>query len=451
MRDRLPLILVAVLVLAGLAGLVLLRPSDEGRLNASVIGVDLLAPVLRASGLEVERSNPRIRPDIEELSLRILPLYDTDLAQEAREPATQRQAFYATTLRDVTLTDVAARHYDMPTLIMLPKWVAGTVTSEIAHESVLIPKAGLARLTGQLGVGNLRLRRDIHGMWQAPLEVTPGVRATLTLFEPQLFDAARLPDICKPELAVDAGVLLARCRWPQSGFDSFVLSDPDLLNNHGLTLGENATLAVALIRRLSGAADDGEKNMRATPLPAAERRIYIDTEGENLATWYDYDDERRAYDRDALDLARFFAPPFTALWAMLLIVLGIAFWRGSLRFGPARPAALDTPEQSKTAAIATNARLLRIAGHDARMVADLVQANLTDLAQTTFGRAAGAGAQGRARLFAHLARRDAAATAELQAVAARLTDPEHHLPPQDLRRHLDTFRRLLERLTHVPG
>ena len=37
---------------------------------------------------------------------------------------------------------------------------------------------------------------------------------------------------------------------------------------------------------------------------------------------------------------------------------------------------------------------MRIAGHDARMAADLVQANLSDLAQTTFGRAIGAGPQG---------------------------------------------------------
>ena len=138
-------------------------------------------------------------------------------------------------------------------------------------------------------------------------------------------------------------------------------------------------------------------------------------------------------------------------WLHIIIgvaVLGLALWRGARRFGPAKADSADTPEQSKLAAIATNARLLRIAGHDARMAADLVQANLADLAQTTFGRAVGAGPQGIARLFAHLSRRDPAAADELQAVATRLTDTASPPSPAELHRQLDAFRRLLETLTH---
>ena len=153
MRN-LPLFIVVALIVAGLGGVLLLGGnSADRRLDASVIGLDALEPWLEAQGLNVERSNPRIRPNIEELSLRILPLYDTDLDSAAPEPADARAAFYASDLRDLDRVDVETRLATLPALVILPKWVAGTAVSNVAHESALIPQATLHRLTRQLGLG----------------------------------------------------------------------------------------------------------------------------------------------------------------------------------------------------------------------------------------------------------------------------------------------------------
>lgn len=436
MRNALPMILVALLVLAGLAGLMFLGGGSrqDARLDASVIGFDGLGPVLGAEGLGVIRSNPRLTVSESMLSFRILPLYDVDLYASAPEPATPREAFYATTLREASEWDMGWRVANIPSMAILPKWVAGTVTTAVAHDSTLIPLNQVQALPEQLAKHPLRLIRPVEGFFIEEVGTHQ-----LALFQPQLFDRDTLPYECFEVLTTSKGALLIGCSLPNydTQFPLYLLSDPDLMNNHGLALADNAALAAFTVKALAPEASGDEP-----------KRIYIDTEAEDRVNYYDYEDQRQDYDRTGEDFARFFEPPLTALWAVLTILLGLALWRGARRFGPARPDPDHTPEQSKLAAIATNARLLRIAGHDSRMASDLVQANLSDLAQSTFGRAAGSGPQGIARLYAHLFRRDPTKTAELQAVAARLTDINSPPSPTELHRQLDAFRRLLETLTH---
>jgi hypothetical protein len=434
--NRLPMILVGGLVLAGLAGLFLLSGGQDRRLDGSVIGIDGLAPWLQTEGFAVERSNPRFRPALSSLSLRILPLYDVNLQREAEAAEAPREAFYATTLRDVDAWDLNSRLYELPGLVILPKWVAGTVASATAHESTLIPLREIERLPGQIGDWPLRLIRPEPGFLAGMVD-----GQQVALFHGQVFDADRMPTNCSDLISLPQGVLIASCFVDgENSYPVYLLSDPDLMNNHGLTLADNAQVASDLIRAL---APQSVGNAENTPA------IYIDSAGENLVEYYDYGEERQDYDRSTEDFARFFAPPLTGLWAVLSIVLGLALWRGARRFGPAQGDEEATPERSKLAAIATNARLLRIAGHDARMAADLVHANLSDLATTTFGRAIGAGPQGVARLMTHLSRRDPKAATELQAVVKRLSDPTQTLPQAELQRQLDAFRRLLETLTHA--
>jgi hypothetical protein len=129
--------------------------------------------------------------------------------------------------------------------------------------------------------------------------------------------------------------------------------------------------------------------------------------------------------------------------------MGLAFWRGSVRFGPLRAEGAALPEQSRVVALETNARLLRMAGHDGRMAADFVQNGLADLARQTFGPTHGSGPAGRERLFAHLARRDPDATGTLRAAAEALSQGAVTMAAGDLRRHLDTYCSLLEKLTHA--
>ena len=87
------------------------------------------------------------------------------------------------------------------------------------------------------------------------------------------------------------GPLLVRCR--KDGQDIFALSDPDVLNNHGLRLGDNAAFARTLVNDLADGAP-----------------VLLDT--------YDFlviDREREPYKkREWSDLLRFFEWPLTLLW-----------------------------------------------------------------------------------------------------------------------------------------
>lgn len=430
-----PQIVVAALVAAGLIGaLVLGQGARDREIDASVLGVRTLAPWLRSQGMAVERSNPRLNPLAETIALRIIPLYDVDLFSTQDPPTTQAEAYFAPTLREIEHEDLIYRLDWVPTLIVLPKWVAGTVEGRIAHPATRIPPRELARLMRQIGYQGIELPPPGDGFLKAALP-----EGTLALFSPQLFQTGSLPRSCTAEVSFPEGILLARCDGPKSKGSVYVLSDPDVLNNHGLTVADNALVAAGLVKGILGPDGTGDE----------DHFVYLDTSPEDLVDYEGSAAERRDYTRGAAEFERFFAPPLAGMWATLLIVLGLAFWRGAVRFGPVRADGAALPEQSRIVALATNARLLRMAGHDGRMAADFVQNGLTDLARQTFGPAYGSGPAGRERLFSHLARRDPDATGAFRAAADAVMQRAAQMTPADLRRHLDTYCSLLEKLTHA--
>jgi hypothetical protein len=205
------------------------------------------------------------------------------------------------------------------------------------------------------------------------------------------------------------------------------LSDPDLLNNHGLALADNAAFAVSLIQHLRGAGET--------------RPVYLDTAGQPLDSEKPVD-EGKSYERSASDLKRFFAYPLSVIWGTLLVVAAICFWRGAYRFGPPLREASANIELSKTAAIEATARLLRLSGNDGRMAGQFVLHLLADKAQLLFGSGAGNQA-GITRLFQRLARSDKAGAHALHATAEALIERGHVMTRADLHRHLEIFRKLL--------
>lgn len=430
MRSRLPMLLVGLLVIGGMVLLLSVgRGGQDRRVDRSVVGFALLAPWLESQGIAVEQSNPRLAPKVDSLSMRILPLQDMDIMAEIPVGLAPRERFYSDTLIDADYDNVVNKLYELPTLVVVPKWVAGTFVRKIAHRSVLIPLERYPDLLERLIASEgLRLIRPAPGLQ------TLGTKwGEVTLFEPQVFDPASLPQFCEPLLSLPAGPLAIACRNGELEM-TFLLSDPDLLNNHGLTLGENGAVATRLI----GATRTGD------PLP-----VYLDTHDAIYTDYWtenDLDQQRRDYERDSDDFGRLLSPPLAALWAILFIVLGLCFWRGAVRFGPLLPSDKQGTEPSKTAAISTKARLLRLSGHDGQMVADYVRADLAGLARQIFGSAASQA--GQARLFAHLARRDAEAAASLQQTAEALIARAPQMPHAELTRLLHTYRTLLERLTN---
>lgn len=78
---------------------------------------------------------------------------------------------------------------------------------------------------------------------------------------PALEHTPQMPDVqlmrpaaqLEPLISTDQGVLFARVKSGHAGGgELFVLSDPDILANHGLHRGENAALALAILSRVRG-------------------------------------------------------------------------------------------------------------------------------------------------------------------------------------------------------
>lgn len=423
MRDKAPMLLILVLIVAGIAGLFALANSAENRrLDNSVIGINGLPHFFDQNDVAYKRAHPRLSPHVDDLGLRILPLYDLNLAASSLPPQNEHDLFFQTDMRDIFAEDLFTKLRELPTLLVLPKWVRGTIDNKTAYKGTLIPITRYRLLLGQLELGNLRLLRGANDM---------ASKGGVSLFLPQVFDPNSLSPDCKPIRMFGAGVLIARCALDKNQTSYFyLLSDPDLINNHGLAVGQNGTTLLDLLQQLS---------------PPGGHPVYIDTSPDLLVTVGNDRDERREYSRSASDFARFFAPPLDALWAMLLIVTGILMWRGSVRFGPVQTDRENNPEQSKSEAIATNARLLRLTGHDGNLVADFVRGQLAELARQTFGAAAGQTAV--SRYFAFLARRDADLARAFQTSATKLINQGPTMPRARLSAELANYRTLLESVT----
>lgn len=424
MRKAGPLILVLVLIVAGIAGLLALASgAKDRRLDNSVIGINGLARLLDLNDIPFKRSHPRLSPHVRDMGLRVLPLYDLDLASENASPRDAHERFFQSDIRDVFKDDLITKLEELPTLIVLPKWVQGTIETKTASDATLIPKQRFNRLFAQLDIGKLRLSRGANDM------VTIG---DVSLFLPQSFNPDTLPADCSSLRMFGEGHLVIDCALRDTGTRFFVVSDPDLINNHGLAVGRNGNAILDLIRLLT---------------PSGDRPLYVDTSQYLLLSIDEDTDERRDYSRSASDFARFFDAPFDMLWAMLLIVTGIFIWRGAVRFGPTLPDQEDSPEQSKTEAIATNARLLRLCGHDGHLVADFVRGQITELTRQTFGTTAGQA--GMTRFFAFLARRDPDLAQAFEASARTLMNEGPTLPQARLHAELDQYRTLLESVTNA--
>lgn len=417
MARALPAVL-GVAVLALLGWLILSARGDDG-LDRSVMGTSGLALWLRTEGIETRVAPPRSNPQRDDLSAAILPLYDTDLNRPADDLRDDAGRMAQIDPRDVDGWLANAMMARLPVLLALPKWRGGFAITGIAHEQTQVPAPAVQRLIAQTRLGGARLVPVENRLTIARVAAAPAGATTreIALFRAQLIRADSLPQGCSALVTLDAGVLLAECRAADSP-NLWVLSDPDILNNHGLSLADNAAFAADLVRSLR--AGDARPVLLA-PSPV----------------WIAEDETPEPHERTGEDLARFFAWPLSALWLMGVAVLGLAVWRGMVRFGPPRVPGRDAPASSRRAAIAAKARLLRLSGADARMAAEHARAHMADMAAQALGPGA-ANDAGVARWLAGLARRAPDLADQLRAAAT--IDP--YTPVADLPRRLATLHAL---------
>ena len=389
---------------------------DEVRgLEPSVIGTDGAAIVLREAGFDVRVAGRDAAVKASEIDLTIVPLYDMDLEDDRPETVGD------TTQRSITSWQLQGKFYDSRGLVALPKWRWAAVQKSIAAPETQIPLTGYPELFAQMGLEGLKLDRGKPEFFRGDT----GMGHEIAIFQPQSFVASSLPDYCKTWVWMDRALILIRCQV-EGAPEVFYLSDPDLMNNHGLTLGDNARAFGDLV---------------GTMLNTRDPLVYLDRLAADLRL---YDQaESVPYERTSDDLWRYFKSPLGEIWAMLSILLALFLWRGARRFGPITRADEATPERSRREAVATRARLIRLTGQDAAMVADYVKTDLTRMAEAAFG----PGRAEVARLFPLLARRNPTQAEAFQRLAQDLM---RGLPltPAALRRQLDTYHQLQRTLTH---
>jgi hypothetical protein len=239
---------------------------------------------------------------------------------------------------------------------------------------------------------------------------------------------------CTPIIGTRDAMLMGECRFDlnknrRGAAPYWVLSDPDLLNNHGLSHGDNAAIAAQFLVQISDGGD-----------------IVID---ETNDYWTLAKDTAR--ERSWSDLARFFGPPFVALWAGLAVLAVLMLWRGAVRHGAPLPNGTAGPGAAKAVAVDATARLLRLSGHDGALLAAWAEQRLARAAMQILGPHRKMTADPGAQLVAWLGRRNPGAAQSLQdAIAGIRAAPTDAGGPGALRL-LDEFERQLEQVLYDAG
>lgn len=273
------------------------------------------------------------------------------------------------------------------TLLIMPKWLvqpdrghAGWVR---AIAPVLGPRAA-PMIDENLVVGQVQSGGDaargqdfLEGL---SLPVPPRTQAIVSGLTPM----AALPRA--------NGALVARI----GDQPHFVLSDPDLLNNHGLRDPARARAAVRLLLALS-------------PTGAARINFDLETNGQG----------GRRPDRPSL-LQLAFEPPLLAMTLALFVAALLAGYHGAFRFGPARR------EQraialGKAALVENSAGLIRLAKREARLGGAYAEVVRTEAARAT-GAPAWLGSDKLDAYLDRLGRAGEARFTELAAALANATD-----------------------------
>ncbi|WP_118132919.1 hypothetical protein [Oceanicella sp. SM1341] len=408
-------LLLGVIVALVAAWAWLARP--ERALPRSAMGFDGLASWLEQGGIDARTFSGGTYLDPDGIGLRILPLYDTDPFTTAPPPADRQAARRAQDLVDMN-SYVLQRKLALPTLLILPKWRGEVAERGRMHPAFANDTAAVsARFAAALGMP-LSLRRAEAGFVGFTV---PEQDFDLQVYAPQLVEAPQ----CEPLIGSARGMLLGRCEGGESTF--LLLSDPDLLSNTGLALGDNAAFARWFFAEAAG---DG------TVLVDYSTSLWIsEWSGEELRH------------RGWADLARYFAWPFSLLWAAAGVLLALTLWRGAVRGGPPLRRARRF---GRGTGLAAQARLMRLSGHDGDLLRAHAAARMQALAAQIIGPHRGAGDAGE-QVRARVARHDPGLARQLgEALQAITALPGRPAPAEALAR-LGAFETIIEEIRHELG
>lgn len=427
-KPRSDMAILAVIVVLALLALGYLLAQRQQELRASPVGLNGLQLWLAADGITTQSFTGGWGLDPASVGLMVLPLHDTEPDRKLVPAKTEQELLFQQDEADLDWWAIDTKIARVPTLIVLPKWRSGMRLTGIAHPDLMVEgdwlDAILRRLTGDPSV---RLTPSREVFTTLPYQSSTGAALSAEVYAAQTFDGSA----CTPIIGSGKATLLASCPVRASNRSVFILSDPDLLNNHGLRLGENAAIARDFLGGIAGGGTAGGDT------------VLIDYSRGN---WFSEAALTVKRDRTWADLLRFFEPPFRVLWIGAGVLLTLILWRSARRAGPV--ADIISAGLTKFQAIGARARVMRLTGQDGAMLADYAAARIAATAARLVG--PGHARQiGEERAFLrHVARRRPDLATRLEEVLAAL----HALPPQvpvaAAIGHVEDLEQILERIAH---
>lgn len=412
-----------LLVVIAIGVLMYLSGQRQQVLRASPVGFDGLQVWLAKSDVPAQNFTGGWTIDQSNVDLLVVPLFDTSLDRVRDRPETKEELLFQQDETDQRYEVLQAKAAQVSTLVILPKWRSGMRLTRLGHPALLVEPEGLEDTLQTLTGDTMRVGRIPVPFTDFKYTLETNETLNARLYVAQVFDGPG----CDPIIGRAGQMVLASCPQETSDQPVMVLSDPDLFNNHGLRLGDNASIARAFFGPF---ADEGQ--------------VLIDYSQVN---WLVDRTRTVARERTWADLLRFFEPPFLAMWLSAGLILALLLWRASLRYGPIlrEDVALGA---SKMQAIAAQARLLRLTAQDGALLSDYAEARLSSIVVRLFGPAQSRVGRDRDLLLRHLTRHAPQSAARLTSVLATIDTLPPGLPAREAITHVDALETILETISH---
>ncbi|MES3152476.1 hypothetical protein [Sphingomonas faeni] len=249
----------------------------------------------------------------------------------------------------IDMTKFMAARRNRATLIVLPKWatIADDETSGWVDVGGLLPAFDPASIFAPATVMTVTRRpsgaRALHAVRWAP--------SSLAVSAPRPLQTVASATLI-PLITDDAGrIVLGQFRRT----NTYILADPDLLDNHGIRRLDHARAALDLLDFVNATGAHG---------------IAFDVSLNGLGVG-----------RSPLKLA--FEPPFLAMTLAIVAALALVAWQALVRFGTAQPRTRAIAF-GKTALIDNSAMIVRKAGREG-MLGERYAVLIRERARTIFG------------------------------------------------------------------
>ncbi|HWT13706.1 MAG TPA: hypothetical protein VN231_13205 [Allosphingosinicella sp.] len=275
--------------------------------------------------------------------------HDTRLVRDREE---QRDDLLVVTVDERTEADAVsgllANRRNLPTLVVLPKWLTRADPARRGWVRAIAPGAGPL---GSQALGGIAVAVNSGGGGAPALVEGEDELAGLRVPVPAAPQTVEGKGIVPLARLAGGGALIARI----GDEPHYVVADPDLLNNHGLRDPGRARAALDLVERLNAGGEGVDFDLTVNGLAAAGSR-------------------------NILRLA--FEPPFLVMTLALVAAALLAGLHGAFRFGPVR-----RDERAiafgKAALVENSAGLIRLAGREARLGTAYADVVRQETARTT--------------------------------------------------------------------